>query len=733
MNDSFIIEDIKKIIQILSRQDVSALTFDGYRKKEFFISALHKEKAKVFIIEANNFSAECSYSRINVKNEIGYATDNQICYISDFVNKIRGIYEKKSYKPNTQIVFITINHMMKIFLDFIKYYLEQKRINFNLCDVIVLTEKNDVLISLWKYLYDLKINVPRLVVFNSERISTFTFYECNKQTYNVNVEYNNKNFKIGSIKMYDELISVILRKHNSDSDFINNNKSDTWLVICPSSNEVDYISHSLRQMGDKSLSVVSFNTDSSKTDKNKVFSETLKCVRKIIIASNNVEQSINIYNISIVFDTMLEKQVIKSLSGGTKIGLSYISKKNADNRKDKTGINCCGTIYRMCTEDFYNSLEEKNKQENINNLIIKLAKVNVDITQILPNIVCNDNIRLLNQLHILNQRDKNVYWISKINKNKYLYEDDDFFVIEDRKHKSENIHLLTIVKDRNIETIADLKIKDVPLLEKMKEQTLQLIGNKKIYMYFHYPPSTYILHMHFTSMLDDRYPYYTYDDVINSLVNNVKLVYKIPNYYVGEMGNFVSVFNLSPRNSLMLYKFMKEKLPLFPFVSLICIIDSYSGDFFHYPKGVNKDEYLVENFSEFNHSSDLGIIMNVWLKFIKKYKTIDIRYEKITEFSNENSLNNRKFSDFFGSLKQVLSTLNYMKIDAETGLFDVDRVIDKSLNFIIESYNDCVYTKDADGKYNGYELDENLSLNDMGNKIVSLIRDDNVIKLSLKI
>ena len=66
--------------------------------------------------------------------------------------------------------------------------------------------------------------------------------------------------------------------------------------------------------------------------------------------------------------------------------------------------------------------------------------------------------------------------------------------------------LLVIFKDPALKSIRDLKQKDIPLLQKAKKQTLDFVKNKlgysedKVWLYFHYPPSFYVLHLHVVSI-----------------------------------------------------------------------------------------------------------------------------------------------------------------------------------------------------------------------------------------
>jgi m7GpppX diphosphatase len=94
----------------------------------------------------------------------------------------------------------------------------------------------------------------------------------------------------------------------------------------------------------------------------------------------------------------------------------------------------------------------------------------------------------------------------KKHRNKVIYNHKKFLIIPEEwwvDHKdSTSLQVLAIVKDKRLRTMRDLEQYDIPLL-----QDIQTIGSKiicdkyklnpsDIVMFFHYPPSEYLLHVH---------------------------------------------------------------------------------------------------------------------------------------------------------------------------------------------------------------------------------------------
>lgn len=114
-------------------------------------------------------------------------------------------------------------------------------------------------------------------------------------------------------------------------------------------------------------------------------------------------------------------------------------------------------------------------------------------------------------LRLSNIPSKNYQWIYNIIDGKdeqesILYTDEFFTLIPTYtwdKVDMSKIHILAIVKDKNLRTIRSLTSKHIPLLEHILEKSLEnitlkyKIAQKKFRIYIHHHPSTWHLHVHF--------------------------------------------------------------------------------------------------------------------------------------------------------------------------------------------------------------------------------------------
>ena len=100
-------------------------------------------------------------------------------------------------------------------------------------------------------------------------------------------------------------------------------------------------------------------------------------------------------------------------------------------------------------------------------------------------------------------KDMWIYELLKTDKHKeILYSDNQFVLI--KPTKSTDMHLLGFVRDINIRTMRDLDERHIPLLEHIYEggclyfKEKYNINKDKLKIYVHYPPTTWVLHVHFT-------------------------------------------------------------------------------------------------------------------------------------------------------------------------------------------------------------------------------------------
>ena len=104
----------------------------------------------------------------------------------------------------------------------------------------------------------------------------------------------------------------------------------------------------------------------------------------------------------------------------------------------------------------------------------------------------------------------NTQWVfdifnGKREQNRIIYQDNDFVLIPDIKwdgHNMIDLHVLAFFKDPRLQSIRDLTIEDIKLLDRVMKISLENIKKKynsvenQLKIYFHYKPSVWQLHLH---------------------------------------------------------------------------------------------------------------------------------------------------------------------------------------------------------------------------------------------
>lgn len=119
---------------------------------------------------------------------------------------------------------------------------------------------------------------------------------------------------------------------------------------------------------------------------------------------------------------------------------------------------------------------------------------------------------------------------------KIIYEDMDpkkgFMLLPDYKWngQKETMYLLAIAVDRSIKSLRDLNERHLPLLENIRTNSLNAIREKfqleehEVRAYFHYQPSFYHLHCHFTFLgYDAPGIHCARAHLLDNVIDNIKL------------------------------------------------------------------------------------------------------------------------------------------------------------------------------------------------------------------
>lgn len=122
-----------------------------------------------------------------------------------------------------------------------------------------------------------------------------------------------------------------------------------------------------------------------------------------------------------------------------------------------------------------------------------------------------------------------------------VFQDQDpdigFILLPDLKWdgKKETLYLLAIINKHNIKSIRDLRQEHLPLLKNVLDKSCKTIKDKynldqsQLRIYFHYQPSFYHLHIHFTYLKNDPPGIYCEKShLLSNVISNLEI---FPEYY----------------------------------------------------------------------------------------------------------------------------------------------------------------------------------------------------------
>lgn len=130
--------------------------------------------------------------------------------------------------------------------------------------------------------------------------------------------------------------------------------------------------------------------------------------------------------------------------------------------------------------------------------------------------------------------DKNTKWIHELILNYseesiVLFRNQDMVLCKDIVWRDNNVNQFYIlgIPTKKIKTIRDLTLNDIPLLKSIQDKAIEIakqsgINKNKLYMFFHYHPSYYQLHLHICvtehEALETKYMrHYYLDNIIEKL------------------------------------------------------------------------------------------------------------------------------------------------------------------------------------------------------------------------
>jgi len=188
-----------------------------------------------------------------------------------------------------------------------------------------------------------------------------------------------------------------------------------------------------------------------------------------------------------------------------------------------------------------------------------------------------------------------------------------------------------------------------------------------------------------------------------------------PTGEITDIGLFAPIFPLDIRNSRFFFNWLRLEYP--PFIGLLVasLIDAYNGSYFFFPNRKNfkiltdfqaEADEATSKLKAFVSSDDLSACLKMARKlFIEtdyvKVKKGDLSLsKKIGEFSNDNSLNNKKVKEFFEVFRKCVKVCrrNPINLNVEINNFTIEGAIKAARACLIDkAYADKIFFRKEKG------------------------------------
>lgn len=332
---------------------------------------------------------------LNLQFSIGYAAEGE-----------------RHYDNDTMLVYATSGHIRKKMLSSFQGGHSSPIL---WADVLFVDEvhigsiDNTIIIELWKKVASDGLQVPRLLmasatvpdeIFLNMHIPDIFPYRIEAKNFPIEIMYHNKSFGTlrGSKDLLDAIVSVSQKLLFEDDR--TKNLTGNMLIFLPGGPEVEDVTSKIRFEISKRealdmnagivYDVLPAYSSLTREELDLVSDPEIPGHRKIIVATNIVETGVTLNDLDMVIDSMIEKRLERTQSGGTRLSAHLISKSSAKQRSGRVGRLRKGFCYRMITEKDFNDLEDQRPPDiqrlPIEPTILELFSISLEPEEILTDV-----------------------------------------------------------------------------------------------------------------------------------------------------------------------------------------------------------------------------------------------------------------------------------------------------------------------------------------------------------
>lgn len=358
----------------------------GVRRKRVMVVAPMIEGVKYMFKRVSRNQVE----GVTVDFPVGFAADRKIRYKNHKNSLIRNIHYGtpiSEYGEDDTLVFCTLGHFLNLLNDWVKYLQVNESFaprTLDVFDYIIVDEPHkhskevDIAIGILKYL---------LVTFPDKKVPSVI---CTSATYNEPKLYTipaSRPFKVDELYIpigrewtFEQRINAMprivyenLKQRSSDPSIC--------VVFLPGMKEIKFVKQQLIA-SDLLCDIITAHSKTPDEEMDQIFTPNRPDRWKIILGTNIIEQSVTIENVTVVFDSMIEKINVSGPNETVYLKTEFISRDSAEQRTGRLGRVCQGVIIRAMSKEHYDSLPRTIVPElerlPITNELLKVLDMNID-------------------------------------------------------------------------------------------------------------------------------------------------------------------------------------------------------------------------------------------------------------------------------------------------------------------------------------------------------------------
>lgn len=675
--------DIKRVKDGLRNNDVIRIVAPpGSGKSTFLVKSLYEELGTT--------------GRIFVCEPTVPAVDSLTLYMKGILgdSAVGSAAERIiHYNKNNQVVYCTSGHLMEKLLSYFRNG-QIKTAGINFCTIIMIDEahnrtiENDTIISLWNIITDVAISSgyksisrPKLILSSATldgRGSLFEnspIYQIGTSGYEVKTIYHNRDYTPYDKNLYIDVAKVIIEKHSQNPipaaansvNSVNDSKEakvsgDTWLVFCPGIEEVSTVIRYLNDKKNYTRRNIPSQSSSAKTTEPEAPSSSAKTTEPEVPSSSKITE----------IEELDEDEA--SLDSGA------LEQKSSEGSKEiSQNIN-------LEVIPAYSDLPASEREKIFTNPKPGVRKV------IVATNIAETSITISNLTGIFDTMTEK-YSETSLNGAYRL-------VLDSISKASSNQRCGRVGRTRpgfcyRMCTPTSFE----RLVPQRRPEILRIPLHNIIIKIIRTGLDPVVL---FKDLLKNEST--VEQSRIQSSYTLLKTLGMInQNNRITKMGAFATEFTLSVRSAAVLWHWLKGKLPPFPAVVILSLIDCFGPSYFYYPRDISENDSMTSDiktyetyFSKFNDEMDLGVLLNIWRDLYQNLPVIDLKLKTlhmITQWSTKNMMNNRKIIEMYRNVYYISNTLKALGYDVIAGPFTNAGCIGHITPLLQKIYADRIFVR----------------------------------------